>query len=266
MAPILPPAERPSEARIEKMNKNELKACVKTILANIDKASVIPENASDSAHFNDFTSKLNEVLTEVKESRAERIALSEKVKTLESDVRNLTEENTFLKSAISNQQRFLEFFDGDKRAHNLIITGLTEKDLVINENVKFDSDDKKLDYVFTTIDSDPACIDSIQRLGEVKPQATRPRPLKVTLKNKRDRRPVIENAKKLKNNTSISSVYIKKDIHPAFRKEMWRLYEAEKRERDRPENMGKTVIFDREERVLMVDDVIIDRYNPQLFG
>ena len=60
-------------------------------------------------------------------------------------------------------------------------------------------------------------------------------------------------------------MYIKKDVHPAFRKEMWRLYEAEKRERDRPENQGKTVIFDKEERVLTVDDVIIDRYNPQLF-
>ena len=76
---------------------------------------------------------------------------------------------------------------------------------------------------------------------------------------------LLQSAKKLKNNTVLGSVYIKKDIHPAFRKEMWRLYEAEKRERDRPENVGKTVVFDKEERVLMVDDVIIDRYNPQLF-
>ena len=76
----------------------------------------------------------------------------------------------------------------------------------------------------------------------------------------------MENLIKHKINTSLGAVYRKKDIQPDFRKEMWRLYEAEKRERDRPENMGKTVIFDREERVLMVDDVIIDRYNPQLFG
>ena len=132
---VLPPGDRPSNIRIDKMNKNELKACVHKLLASIDKAeSVPPDNASDSTHFNHFRAKLDEVLTEVKESRAERALYSQKIQTLESDMITLKEENSYLKSALSNQQRFLEYFDGDKRAHNLIITGVPERASPVHRN------------------------------------------------------------------------------------------------------------------------------------
>ena len=181
-------------------------------------------------------------------------------------ISDLKEENTFLKSAVYNQQRFLETYDGEKRALNLIVTGLSESDMTITNDEGDDEtlsiDEAKLDYLMTKIEIDPSCIDQVQRLGVLRPEAERPRPCKVTLKGRQYRRPILEKAKKLKTHNNLSSVYINKDMHPAFRKERGRLRQAQKREADKPENAGKTVIYDPEERVLKVNDVIVDRYNP----
>ena len=43
-------------------------------------------------------------------------------------------------------------------------------------------------------------------------------------------------------------VYVKKDVHPLVRKELSRLREVEKRERDKPENQGRNVRYDYKER------------------
>ena len=64
---------------------------------------------------------------------------------------------------------------------------------------------------------------------------------------------------------AFKDINIRKDSHPAVRKEWRRLKEAEEAEKARNENVGKNVRIDYRTRVLYVDDVIVDRFNAKLF-
>ena len=48
-------------------------------------------------------------------------------------------------------------------------------------------------------------------------------------------------------------IFLKRDTHPDVRAEEKRLYEVFKTERDKPENVGKEVIFDRKNRIVTVN-------------
>ena len=60
-------------------------------------------------------------------------------------------------------------------------------------------------------------------------------------------------------------IYIKKDVHPAVRKEWARLREAERLEKEKPENNGATIRLDTRERKLYRDDTVIDSWTPHPF-
>ena len=55
-------------------------------------------------------------------------------------------------------------------------------------------------------------------------------------------------------------MYVKKDVHPLVRKELNRLRDVTKREKERPENRGKQVRFDGKERKVYVGDVVVDSF------
>lgn len=63
-----------------------------------------------------------------------------------------------------------------------------------------------------------------------------------------------------------SKIYVKKDVHPSVRKEWSRLRDAEKAEKERPENaVGCEIRLDTQERKLYKDGVVIDGWNQQFF-
>ncbi len=63
----------------------------------------------------------------------------------------------------------------------------------------------------------------------------------------------------------LSKIYVKKDTHPGIRKEKGRIRASEKREKEKPENKGCEVKYDRASRTLTVDDTIVGCYNPTFF-
>ena len=249
------PRRRPSVTQLSAMNKPSLLKAAKEMLIDLNDTAALPDDGDENA--------VIIVLKEIRdEFRAFRKSITEKVVILEQDVTMLKQENGFLKNVCSNHQRFLEMFDADKRSNHLILTGISESDsLVINE-ISAESDEEKVSLILESIDTDALSVESVKRLGELKPEATRPRPIKLTLKGRNSRRPILEKAKNLKQKPELKSIYINKDIHPAYRKERGRMREAEKRELARPGNAGKDVVYDKEARVLKVDGIIVDRYNP----
>ena len=105
---------------------------------------------------------------------------------------------------------------------------------------------------------------TLRRLGEQ--NGNRPRPLLVTVDAPLQRDLVIEHAKNLKNAGALySRVYIKKDIHPVVRKEIGRLRKREKDEKEKPDNARVDIKYDGKNRVLLRDNVIIDRFSPKFF-
>ena len=72
---------------------------------------------------------------------------------------------------------------------------------------------------------------------------------------------VLEAAKRLKQcEEPYKKIFIKKDMHPSVRTEWRRLREAEKAERERPENAGCNIQFNVRERKLYKDGVVIDKW------
>ena len=92
------------------------------------------------------------------------------------------------------------------------------------------------------------------------------RPLKVVLPNAENCKNILDNTSKLKAaGATFEKIYIKKDTHPVFRKEFARIRKVEKEEREKPENQGLEVKYDRDARTLSVNGIIIDRYQPHFF-
>ena len=50
-----------------------------------------------------------------------------------------------------------------------------------------------------------------------------------------------------------------------MRKELARLYEVVRVEKEKAENAGKVVKFNRDRRVVLIDGVIIDQFNCKFF-
>ena len=161
---------------------------------------------------------------------------------------------------LSAQQKFLEDLDSEKRAKHLIVLGLKED----GEDGEGDNE-KFLDVVQTIgVRNDSIKIEEMVRLGKKDAnQQNKTRPLKETFEKSSMRNAVLKNAYKLKDQTDddpYKKVFLKRDTHPEVRNEEKRLYDTFKAEKEKPENVGIDVVFDRKTRVVTVNGEIIDRF------
>ena len=193
---------------------------------------------------------------------------------MKTEIKQLKESNDQLLATVSFQQQFLEYLDGEKRASFVIINGISESVDMSANNITAKTDVDKINLVFREIGQADATYQSIQRLGAAPdPNAThppngapRPRPIKITLTDSKKRKPLLEAARGLKSaGPAFENIYIKSDMHPAFRKEMGRLHQSFKTEKEKPENVGVTVVYDPKARVVKVGDTIVDRFQPSSF-
>ena len=187
---------------------------------------------------------------------------------MQAEIRSLRRDGEKMAETIAHHQKMLEIQESDKRAANLIITGLPE-----DRMGEATTDNEKVKKVMSTMGLEEVKVTSVERLGARRPAGDaaaggRPnqRPVKVVLANSSERQRVLENTKKLKDaGDTMKKVYVKKDVHPLVRKELGRLREVEKREKDKPENQGRNVRYDFKERKVYVDNVVVDSYQGSFF-
>lgn len=213
-------------------------------------ATLIGENKNEPSN-----AVLLEELRGVKQIVAEMATLKQKVN-------ELSERLDDAYKVIHQQQLFLESLDGKERRCNIVITGLLEAEDELGE-----TDDAKIHKVLEKA----GCLETldrsswrVRRLG--KPNERNKRPILIALKDQAQRDIILNSAKNLKNaSTPFSTVYIKKDVHPAVRKETGRLRKREKEEKEKAENVGVNITYDWKNRVLLRDGVVIDRFTPRFF-
>ena len=251
-----------STAEINQMNKDTLKNTSKEIMVNLE----IEVNTSNTQEGNaEIMVMLQQLLEEVKALRAEgkdqqqeMKALNDKVTQQGKDIDDLHKCNSNLIKAVEFNQQMFERMDNKERACNAIITGLMEENPLDGAS----TDEEKCDKIFEKIDLN---IDGyqIKRLGK---KGQYPRPVLVLLKTPEQRKLLLGKAKKLKDaDDTYKKIYIKKDTHPAIRKEWRRLKAAEKEEKEKPENVGCLIKIDYRRRVLLKDEMVIDKWNPWFF-
>ena len=113
--------------------------------------------------------------------------------------------------------------------------------------------------IFDTIDVQPGRF-TTKRLG--KQNQDRIRPILVTLENTDVKDKILSEAKKLKSAGQLyKKIYIKRDVHPAVRREWKRLYYTLEVEKNKPENMGHSVTIDKRKRQIIRDGQVIDKWN-----
>ena len=219
-------------------------------------AAVIQNDQNDDQS---TTSLLKQILSEIKKFNEER----ESVKT---ELHELKMNNNLLLDTISQQQRFLEEIDADRRAKNLIVLGVPEADITMDDQTA-KTDMEKIDLVLNKIGYNGSNAVSVQRLGRQEAGSTKRRPIKVVLSNTENRQRVLSLAKDHEQDLpgALSGIKLKRDVHPAIRKEYGRMFEAERKEKAKPENTGKNIFFDKARRVLLVDGEVIDRFKPSFF-
>lgn len=247
---------RLSPAELRKLNKDQLQFALRTL---------INEPAEDTAagpgvvQMGRIEAKLDDLLA--KWTR-EKEALNKQIHDLRKDKDKMAE-------TLSQHQRMLESIEAERRAANVIMTGVPEEQLG-----GATTDMEKVKLVLSTMGQQAVEVRGVERLGSLQQDrrqpsgASRPyrRPLKVVLKNADNRKDVLDSARQLKTSDAIfRSIYVKKDMHPLVRKEFDRLRAVEKREKERPENRGKTVRYDYRERKVYVDDVVVDSFQNVVF-
>lgn len=245
-----------SVADLRKLQRNQIGRLTKDELIE----SILAEPERDNDILAVLTDKVTSLVTEVTELRntitSPDSCINKKITELQVKVDKQAE-------IISKQQRFLEMLDRKERETNLVITGVPDE----HESLEgATSEEDKVGKIWTKVGVQEE-IKSHRRLGN-RNDATgnRRRPILVTLANKVSRDKVLEKTRKLKEaGPTYSKIYIKKDVHPNVRNEWKRLRDAEKKEQDRPENVGCVIRLDPRERKLYRDGVVIDSWKQDYF-
>ena len=196
----------------------------------------------------------------------------QEIRSLKSDIeqiKGVKQEVAVLKNQvdqafriINQQQKFLESFDARERQKKFIISGVAEgsDDLGVNDQDKVQAVVVATGYA-ERFDANEW---EVKRLGQQ--MDNRKRPILVVVESSQRRNAIVEKSRNLKQaGPPFDSIYVKKDVHPAIRKEIRRLYRREKEEKDKPENQGTNIKYDAEQRVLLRDGLVIDRYAPIFF-
>ena len=230
-----------ASSQITKMTNAQLKAALNTVLHTRKQKE--PAN-----------SILLEEIKSLKEVR--------EMKTIKREVELLTSRLNDAFSIIQGQQRFLEHLDSKERRQNIVILGVKE-----DADEMGSSDEEKvktiLDAAEYTQEEDMNDWET-KRIG--KENEMKKRPILMRVNNQKQRDNILRVARNLNEaGSTMARVYLKKDVHPAIRKEQTRLRNREKEEKEKSCNAASNISYDWKNRILLRDGVVIDRFSPIFF-
>ena len=185
--------------------------------------------------------------------------LVKQVKILEKELREKTEKIDTLTSIIINMQKSLNMIDMGERSCNVMISGLNENELIVENdgNEQTLTDDKgKVQHIMKVIGVNIPNADILEciRIGKEKEDFTRM--LKVKVKSKEQRAEITDKAPNLKAIPYLKKIYVKKDTHPVYVQETGRLRTKMKKLKEIPGNEDRVKIVNGN---LEVDGKVIDR-------
>ena len=185
-------------------------------------------------------------------------AQNSKLELLKANVKEKEQTIETLSQIVVNMQASLNKIDSEKRITNVIVSGLSEDDIIDNDQ-ELSNDVTKVGRLFKVMGVEPAIISSVNtlemsRIGQ--PNSSMNRLLKVNLKSKASRDTVLEKAKQLKDQREPwKKVYVKKDVHLVYAKENQRLNNRRKNLREQHPNSDIKILDGK----LLLDNVVVDK-------
>ena len=247
-------AKMPTLADLRGMSKQQLDKISKPDLV----ANIIAASDTDFGALTRIEARMNELQQTCIGIRQEAAAMNK----INEDKMNAMQVKIDKQSEIiMKQQLYLEAADRKERETNLIILGVPEDGTPVDGA---NNDNEKLAKIWDKVNDQSDRVSS-KRLGRTI-QTGKTRPILVRVISREVRDTVLEKTKELKDAGEVyKKIYIKKDVHPAVRKEWNRLREAEKLEKEKPVNSGVEIRLDTRERKLYRDGVVIDSWTPHPF-
>lgn len=239
------------------MQRNQLTRINKDELVDILVAAQQQDGNSTQAILARLTELVAEVVTLKQAVMSPDSAINKKVQELQQQVNKQAD-------IIAKQQRYLESLDRKERECNLVVMGIPEDQEALDGAT---TDREKVTKVWEAAQA-TCLVKSVRRLGRPAGagQSERRRPILVTVESREDRDAMLGLAKHLKTaGERYKKIFIKKDVHPTVREEWKRLRESEKRERERPENVGCNISLNVRERKLYKDGIVIDEWSCSNF-
>ena len=271
MSNILERLKEGGEAGIKRMNKPQLRDALFDLMKFTDTCDRdVQSSKKDNDVSDDNLSSI--ILSELRDMRQD---YDEHSATIEESVSSITtqcsmgskrvdEVEKFIekqKVTMLNMQIALEQVFAHQRASNLIVHGVPEDTGL--------SDVQLVKWMFTLVENEKGLI-SVKRLGAAQ-DFRNSRPLIVICESPEQRNGIVRNGKMLKDAgkkeygegicIEWNNVYVKKDVHPAIRKEWGRLRSVEKTEKEKPENSDCEIYLDHKSRQLLKDGIVIDSWS-----
>ena len=237
-----------------KYTKEELANFIITSLSSKEQNNQSSQDKNSNAELCKVIGELKEEVSKYSEKLNDIV---EKNKALSCDVDKLVK-------TVACQQKFLEHLDFKEREHNLIIINLPEDgkglDGATNDKDKFM---RVLEEIGEDLDN---CGFKIKRLGKIEEGASiKPRPCLIILDNVEKRSSILQKVRNFRGKDDFKDIRVKKDQHPAIRKEWYRMFKVEEEEKKKPENAGSNIVFDKKKRVITRDGVVIERWHMSDF-
>ena len=232
-----------------------------------DKVGKLSDNQIDQLKVKDLKTALKAMISDPVEAKFARLLeVMDKDKQervlLRNDLDCMAQKVNTLTEALMQHQKYLEGIEARQRSECLVMSGVPEQDLVVNDVVA-STDNQKCAAILKEIGKQDIPVKSVIRLGK---PGNRARLMKVSLVNANQRKDILEAAKSLKNaGDTFKNIYIRKDVHPMVQKEFHRLRQVERAEKEKPENVGRNVRYDPANRSVLVDDKVVDQFKPQFF-
>ncbi len=173
-------------------------------------------------YWNTFDKRLDSKIGDLEQKMNNVIATQgHKITLLEKKCETYEENIEALKSIVAKQQRTLGNIDNVERDRNIIISGLSEEKITIND-VTYEKDEQKIEALFKIIGIPLPQGYIIMRLGKANEKFHRTMKVNVISKDNRDA--IMKTTNKLKGaDAPWNNIYIKKDLHPALVQENHRL-------------------------------------------
>ena len=242
-----------SLAELRQLDRSQISRITKDDLINAILTPVSTDNAS-------IEGKLAELIAEIREQRTEirelKQSFADTEARLNSRINDLESQAKVRDDLLKNQQDFCESVDRELRETKLVILGVPD------ENESLDgatTEDTKLAKVWDAVGESPVVV-SHKRLGRPDGQRRRPILVKVTTGAERDN--ILSKSRRLKEDgrDEVKKIFIKRDEHPAIRREWNRLRAVVRSELAKPENSGCNIRLDVKQRKVYKDESVIDSW------
>ena len=253
---------------LKTMNKSKLSSISKNDLMDIimmdDSVAVTGNNSGDDSTLKLLLEEIRELKKIQQETKNEVLSMREERKVVKAEIDELRKVVTEQGRILEQQQVFLEKMDSLNRAKKIVVTGVPEGTSDSGPFKDMDQDREKVYKVFETMGVKDGNITSTQRLGKAVPG--RKRPILVCVDSQEARNNIVAIARNLKDaEEDFQNIRVKKDTHPAVRKEWGRLFQCEKDEKAKPENAGHEIRLDVKNRQLLRDNEVIDAWKAKFF-